>query len=135
FVGNQMTADNSVLLDWVAEYGLEQHVNLSGLRSDIPAVMNALDIHIMASVAEAFPNVLCEAMACGTPCVSTDVGDAAIIVADTGWVVPAADPTALAQAIIAAVQSHSDTIAWQRRSSACRERIVGHFSIDKMVSA
>jgi glycosyltransferase involved in cell wall biosynthesis len=134
-VGNQMTTDNKQLMAWITENSLQQQIILSGLRSDIPAVMNALDIHILSSVAEAFPNVLCEAMACGIPCVTTDVGDAAIIVADTGWVVPAADATALADAIIAAVQARSNAAAWQERRAACRDRIVVNFSVDKMVSA
>lgn len=134
-VGNQMTADNTQLMAWITENGLEQQMILSGLRSDIPAVMNALDIHVLSSVAEAFPNVICEAMACSTPCITTDVGDASIIVGDTGWVVPASDAQALANAIIAAAESRHDSTAWQQRRAACRDRIVENFSVDKMLSA
>lgn len=134
-VGNQMTTDNKQLMAWITEKGLAQHIILSGLRSDIPAVMNALDIHLLPSVAEAFPNVLCEAMACGTPCVTTDVGDAAIIVGDTGWVVPATNAAMLAEAITIAMQERSDVTGWQQRRAACRDRIVVNFSVDKMVSA
>lgn len=134
-VGNQMTSDNSQLMGWISDNGLEQQIILSGLRSDIPAIMNALDIHVLSSVAEAFPNVLCEAMACGTPCVSTDVGDAAIIIADTGWVVPPGDAVSLAHAIISAISERSNVVGWQKRRAACRDRIVNNFSVDKMVAA
>lgn len=134
-VGFQMTAENNLLTKWIRECELDEQIVLSGLRRDIPSVMNALDIHILSSVAEAFPNVLCEAMACGTPCVSTEAGDAAIIVGDTGWVVPTSDAEALAEAIITAINERKNTEQWQQRTVAARERIVENFSLDKMVSA
>lgn len=133
-VGGGMAADNTALMDLLAKYNLTHSVLLAGSRKDVPAVMNALDVHVLPSVSEAFPNVLAEAMACGTPCISTDVGDAALILGDTGWVVPARNPQALSLAIAAAVNCVG-TAAFAERQLAARKRIVENFSLEKMKQA
>ncbi len=134
-VGKDLTQDNAAINAWIAEQGLAHHVLLLGQRNDIPAVMNALDVHVLSSSAEAFPNVLAEAMACGTPCVSTDVGDAALIVGDTGWVVPPRNPQALADGMRAALRAKEQATVWATRQLAVRQRVVDNFSLQKMTSA
>lgn len=115
---------NQKLLPWLAEAGIRDRVLLLGQRNDISSVMNALDIHVLSSSGEAFPNVLAEAMACETPCVTTDVGDAAEIVGDTGWVVLPRDPGRLAQAIEDALAERGDPARWEARCTSSRARIV-----------
>lgn len=72
----------------------------AGHRKDMLAVYNAIDICCLSSLSEGFPNVLGEAMCCGTPCVTTDAGDSRQLVGDTGIVVPVRSPQALADALL-----------------------------------
>ena len=98
--GRGVDEDNAVLLNMIGALGLADRVHLLGEVSDVPAVMTALDVLVSASGAEAFPNVLGEGMACGVPCVATDVGDSAHVLNGHGRVVPPHDPAALSAAVI-----------------------------------
>lgn len=132
-VGSGMETGNVVLAEMIVSRGLSETVILLGRRNDIPAVMNALDIHVMSSMCEAFPNVLAEAMACGTPCVSTDVGDAAVILGGTGRVVAPREPAALADALDDML-GERDSQSWSAHCMAARRHVAEHFSVGTMVA-
>ena len=134
-IGSGMNGSNSELVSMIEARKLSEMVLLLDQRNDIPDVMNALDIHVLSSLGEAFPNVLAEAMACGTPCVSTDVGDAALIVGETGWIVPAQNSIELAKALKDAISNVNDSDSWNLRRMAARERIVKEFGLDRMVQS
>lgn len=82
------------------EAGLIGYVYLLGQRENLTDLYNAFDVFVSSSSnSEGFPNVIIEAMACGVPCVATDVGDSALIVANTGRIVAPENPQALADAV------------------------------------
>ena len=124
--GRDVVPDNPAFA--VANGTLGGRLHLLGPRSDIPRVMAALDLCCLSSAfGEGFPNVVGEAMACGIPCVATDVGDAGWIIGDTGRVVAPGDATALADALSAMVELGAE----KRRvlGAAARRRIEEEFSI------
>ncbi|VAX19811.1 hypothetical protein MNBD_NITROSPINAE01-300 [hydrothermal vent metagenome] len=111
--------------------GIEDSLIWLGEVVDMPEVYNGFDIATLTSSGEGFPNVIGEAMACGVPCVVTDVGDAATIVGETGAVVPPKNPTALAaewNRMIGNLEKNKNVL-----KQASKERIVKNFSIDKLV--
>lgn len=132
-VGTGMDAENAELARLIARFGLRDRVCLLGPRRDIPQIMNAIDVLALPSLGEGFPNVVAEAMACGTPCVASDVGDTALIVGDCGWVTRAKDVPALRSAIEHARSEHQKTESWANRRDACRRRIEDRFSLETMI--
>ena len=76
----------------IRDAGMERWFRVIGHRGDLPWLNNAFDVATSCSVTEGFSNSVGEAMACGVPCVVTDVGDSAYLVGDTGRVVPTPNP-------------------------------------------
>ncbi len=81
-----------------AKLAIADRVLWVGGGSVMPMAYNALDLCALCSVDEGFPNVVGEAMACGIPCIVTDVGDASLIVDIPECVIPPRDPQAMAAA-------------------------------------
>lgn len=133
-VGTGMDRENQKLTTLLSQFALGETIQLMGERNDIPAIMQALDLHVLSSRSEAFPNVLAEAMGCGTPCISTAVGDASHIVAGTGWLVSPKKPQLLADAITKAMREiRNGNGDWNKRKVACRKRVLDLFNLSTMV--
>lgn len=114
--------------------GLTHRLVWAGTRADMPAVFNALDVACSSSrFGEGFPNVIGEAMACGVPCVVTDVGDSAWILDQPALVSPPGNPDAFAQRLTLLLDGGEAYAA--RAGTEARHRIVGHFSVARLVTA
>ncbi|MBT9521143.1 MAG: TIGR03088 family PEP-CTERM/XrtA system glycosyltransferase [Dechloromonas sp.] len=107
---------------------------LPGERNDIPDVMRGLDCFVLPSLGEGISNTILEAMASGLPVIATKVGGNPELVQEgrTGHLVPAADPGALARAIIKLAQSPEKSRAM---GYAGRKRIEAQFSITAMIDS
>jgi len=118
----------------LADAGLRDLAWLPGESSDVPAVMQGLDLFVLPSLAEGISNTILEAMASGLPVLATDVGGNADLVDDgvTGQIVPAGDVPALADALGRWAQ---DEPARRAAGAAGRARVVDKFSLPAMVSA
>jgi len=115
-----------------ATLGLRKHLVWAGWMSDMRGVFNALDVLVSSSVGEGFSNVICEAMACGTPCVVTDVGDSAEIVSETGVVVEKEDEFALANGIAELVDRSPGEKKELRE--ACVRRVEENYGVQTLVN-
>lgn len=78
---------------------LRKNLMLLGEVRDMTGYMNALDVFVLTSDTEGFPNVVAEAMACGKPCVVTNAGDCKMLVEGRGEVVPIGDLNALVSSL------------------------------------
>jgi glycosyltransferase involved in cell wall biosynthesis len=111
----------------------ENRVTLAPERQDLPAWLPGLDVLALSSAwGEGFPNILGEAMACGVPCVSTDVGESARILGDAGRIVPARDATQLASAILELLELDAD--GRSELGQAARRRVIRLFSLGRVVA-
>jgi len=127
-VGSNLDKPPSALATLIADRLPAECVTLAGQRTDVADWLPGVDIVALSSAwGEAFPNILGEAMACGLPCVATDIGDCASILGETGLIVPARSVEAMAAALleIAALGEDGRT----NMGAAARERVVSLFEL------
>ena len=109
-------------------------VHYLGRRTDVPCLLAACNLFVSSSAfGEGFSNAIAEAMACGLPVVATDVGDARMIVGETGLIVPPGDVEALVRAVCVLLSETPSERA--TRGQAARARIENEFSIDRCQAA
>lgn len=95
-VGRGLDSENREFAKLMASLPFPDKVHIMGERSDVASIMPAFDVLLSSSSAEAFPNVIGEAMACAVPTVTTDAGDCKEILGDPTRVVNCRDAEMLA---------------------------------------
>jgi glycosyltransferase involved in cell wall biosynthesis len=116
----------------VSDLGLTDHVRFLGFRRDLPDLMAAADVFVLASVAEAFGLVLAEALYLGAPVLATTAGAIPEIVDDgvSGLLVAPGDSRALAEALIKIID---DGGLRRRLAGAGRDKVLRQFDFREMI--
>jgi glycosyltransferase involved in cell wall biosynthesis len=131
-VGQGVDKSNRLLVKLIEDLKITKNIHLLGKRMDVDKITAGLDIACSSSSwGESFSNAIGEAMACGIPCVVTDVGDSARIVGETGIVVKPRDRKAFTDAMITLIKMSSEERLGLGKLA--RNRIIKHFSIDIVV--
>ena len=116
----------------IKDLGLDRHVFLTGFRTDVLGLMRSLDLFVMSSVTEGLGSAVLDAMAMGHAVVGTEVGGIpeAVVPYETGLLVDAANPKALANAIVKLLKNPA---LRKKYGDAGRKRVAEHFGVDRLV--
>lgn len=129
--GEEQTYSAIDLWSWVSEAGLRDRFHWLGVRHDVAAIDASLDVLVCSSITEGFPNVVGEAMACGVPCVATDVGECSEVIGNTGFVVPKQSPRRMSDAIVSLLKmSRAERAAL---GESARRRVVERYDLNHIV--
>ncbi|QBL09811.1 glycosyltransferase [Rheinheimera sp. D18] len=131
FVGRGCDADNTAMEQLVKACPYPEKILALGERSDIPALLNTIDVFCMPSRTEAFPLALGEAMCAALPVVATNVGDVEYMTGNLVTLAKPADSASLAECLSGILANSAEYRA--QLGQNLHKRVSEHFSIEQMV--
>ena len=131
--GRDVDLKNPTISKLFKDNSLQEYFFFLGEINDTPSFYNAIDIFCLCSTTEGFPNVLGEAMASSKVCLSTDAGDAWLVLSNNGFRIESTAPSDIAKTIENRVLNNTRVSLDDIRSSA-RKSIIDNYSIDKVIS-
>ncbi len=128
-VGDGLSDENLDLIRTIHDLGLRENVLCMGQREDTHLILPVFDFAVQSSSSgEVFPTFLCEAMACGVPCVATNVGGSKALVNDYGIIIPPKNPEFLSKAIEKMFSLDKKMV--HTLQDGCRDYIMNNYSLE-----
>ena len=124
---------NKKILEKIKEYKLSKDIKIFGQKNNIHEMMNVIDIGVLSSFSESFPNVLTELMSTEIPCITTNQGESMRIVAKTGWIFKTGDAKSLSIKIEKAINEYKNKRLWKIRKKRARDRVLKLFTNKIMI--
>jgi len=117
----------------IERLGVGAHVLWMGERTDVPRLMQAMDLYCLPTLSEMLPLAMLEAMWVGLPIIATHVGGIPEAITDgvEGWLIPAKDPAALAQALLEALTNPDECLT---RGANAHARVERDFTVQTQVA-
>ena len=129
--GKGMDSSNHALIEMIVNLNLSEKIILLGEVDGSAELMQAVDLNVLSSsFGEGYPNVLIEAMACGTPSIATNVGDSKSILGESGWIIDPQNSSELGDALINAYELFLKSNKWQKLCVKCRSTAVSQNNIE-----
>jgi glycosyltransferase involved in cell wall biosynthesis len=122
------------MLMWIrSDARLHDRVKLAGFRRDIPRILRSSDVLVCPSLFETYGMSNVEAMACGVPVVSTNVGGPTetVVEGETGFLVPPCEPRPLAARVLELL---GDPTLRQTMGAAGRRRVLEEYTLAENVA-
>lgn len=135
FLAGPNIENNNLKLTKLIKPSIQEKIILLGNLNNVTVFMNGIDCHILSSAGnEGFPNVIGEAMACGLPCISTNVGDVSKLIFDSNWIVPTKSPNELSDKMCEIYNIFQQNFnEFKKIKLHNREHIAKNFDISKTI--
>ncbi len=131
--GKDINPKNKELVNYIDDLGIKNNVIFLNEQKNLLKFYNGIDLLILTSFSESFPNVLPEAMLCSTPVLSSDAGCSKKIIDKSGFVMNNNDDQSIFKNLIKVIQYNiKNKKKWKHLKKNSRLQIIKEFSISKM---